>query len=173
MIMMNNKFTNSFLTLFSSVCLFTGFNAGALANESEVQETEYYKVQDGDVDPATFMGYNVYHSVCVGCHGVGGSGTETAPDLTENIKQFSPSEFQIRVLHKYAVQFSTDHWKVMEESMLKEILKQQQRDQGELADMPRWEKNPVVKANVQNIYRYLQARSDSLIDEDKPGLLKD
>lgn len=171
--MMINKFTNSFLKSFFSVCLLAGFTPVVFANGSEVRETEYYKVQDGNVDPATFMGYNVYHSVCVGCHGVGGTGTESVPNLAENIKQFSPSEFQIKVLHKYAVQFSTDHWKIMEESMLKEVLKQQQRDQGELADMPRWEKNPVVRENVQNIYRYLQARSDGVIGEDKPGLLKD
>ncbi|MFT5350535.1 MAG: hypothetical protein ACI909_003586 [Planctomycetota bacterium] len=55
--------------------------------------------------------------------------------------------------------------------MFEEILKQEHRDQGELANMPRWEYNPLVSKYVQNIYRYLKARSDGVIGPDKPELL--
>ncbi len=89
------------------------------------------------------------------------------------MERLNPKEFEIKVLHKFAVEFSTDDWKNLEDEMLEEVLKQQQRDQGELANMPRWENNPVVKDNVQKIYRYLKARSDGALGPDKPGLLKE
>lgn len=57
--------------------------------------------------------------------------------------------------------------------MFEEILKQEQRDRGELANMPPWDNNPVIKENVHNIYRYLKARSDNVIGPNKPGLLKE
>ncbi len=135
--------------------------------------TDNYRIKDGKVDPATFLGYNIFHSVCVGCHDVGGGGTDVAPDLTKSIKQLSPNEFQLKVLHRYAVKFSQDDWMLLEEEMLKEIIKQKRRDQGKLESMPRWESNPFVKDNVQNIYRYLKARSDGVLGPDKPGLLKE
>ena len=136
-------------------------------------ETEYYRVVNDKVDADTFVGYNAYHHVCVACHGVGGQGSDQAPDLTASLEYLSPTQFKIKVLHKFAVKFSVDEREEMKQAMFTEIRKQQHRDQGKLANMPRWENNPMVNQNIQNIYRYLKARSDGVIGEDKPGLLKD
>ena len=142
------------------------------ANGESALESEYYTVENGKVDPATFIGWSVYHQVCVGCHGVGAVGSELAPNLTESIQRLSPAEFRIKVLHQYAINFTTDDWRDMEQAMFEEIRKQEHRDKGELEDMPRWENNPIVKENVENVYRYLKARSDGAIGPDKPEILK-
>jgi mono/diheme cytochrome c family protein len=134
-------------------------------DDSMEKTTDYYRVLDGKVDSATFVGWSVFHHACVGCHGVGGVGSEIAPDLTESIIQLSPEEFRIKVLHQYAIKF--------EQAMFEEIQKQELRDRGELATMPHWENNPIIKENVQNIYRYLKARSDGAIGPGKPKILKE
>jgi Cytochrome C oxidase, cbb3-type, subunit III len=144
------------------------------ADETSRQfETEYYRVENGKIDPDTFLGYNIYHHVCVGCHGVGGVGTDLTPNLTKSLAHLSPAQFEIKVLHKFAIKFSTDDWMNMEQAMFEEIIKRKQQEQGEMMDMPRWEHNPIVSRNVEKIYRYLKARSDGVIGVDKPGLLKD
>lgn len=151
------------------------FSQSALAdnNTSQIIETEYYRVQDGNIDADTFVGYSVFHNACVGCHGVGGAGSDVAPDLVKSLEYLGADQFRMKVLHKFAIKFSRDEWADLEQSMFEEILKQEHRDQGELANMPRWEYNPMVTKHVQNIYRYLKARADGVIDAGKPGLLKD
>lgn len=132
-----------------------------------------FQVEDGKVDPATFIGYTTYSSVCVSCHGVGGVGTEVAPDLTtDRMDRLSPEQFRLKVMHRTIVKFTTDDWLNMEESMFNEIAKQESRDKGELESMPRWQYNPMVTKNVDNIYRYLKARAANAIGPDKPGVLK-
>lgn len=158
--------TTLVLALFNQAVIASG-DTGAKSN------SEYYRVIDNNVDPATFTGWRVYHNVCVECHGVGGSGTGVAPDLTQSIKQLTPAEFRIKVLHTYAVRYTLDDWRTMEQAMYEEIVKQEQRDRGMLETMPRWQYNPAVRGNIQNIYRYLKARSDGVIDQQKPGILKD
>lgn len=148
-------------------------SAMASGNADGEISTEYYKVIDNKVDPETFIGWRVYHNVCVECHGVGGTGTDVAPDLTQSIKKLSPEEFRIKVLHTYAVRYTLDDWRTMEQAMYEEIIKQEQRDRGMLETMPRWQYNPAVRENIQNIYRYLRARSDGAIGDKKPGILKD
>jgi mono/diheme cytochrome c family protein len=132
-----------------------------------------FQVKDGKVDPATFIGYTTYHSVCVSCHGVGGVGTEVAPDLTSEIMDhLSQEQFRLKVMHRTIVRFTTDDWLNMEESMYNEIAKQGSREKGALESMPRWQHNPMVTKNVDNIYRYLKARAAGAIGPDKPGVLK-
>jgi hypothetical protein len=163
-----------FRSILETVILIFISHSALADNDSERKsETEYYRVIGGDVDSKTFIGYNAFHHVCVGCHGVGGEGSELAPDLSESIEYLSPAQFKIKVLHKFAVKFSPDERIEMEQAMFEEIRKQQHRDRGELANMPRWQNNPMVSQNIQNIYRYLKARADGVIGPDKPGLLKD
>lgn len=76
-------------------------------------------------------------------------------------------------MHTTIVRFTGDDWRNMEQALFEEITKQERRDTGELATMPRWKHNPAVKAHVYNIYRYLKARADGVIGADKPGILKE
>ena len=144
-----------------------------LASESSERiDTEYYSVSGNSVDADTFRGYSSYHQACVSCHGVGGEGSPGMPSLLKTVEGMSMATFEVKVLHRVAVRFSTDDWHNLEEAMFKEILKQQKRDSNELASMPKWENNPMVSENVQNIYRYLKARADGVLNEEKPGILK-
>ena len=130
---------------------------------------EYYWVEDGKVDASTFIGWSLFHNTCVGCHGVGGVGTDLAPDLTTSISRLSPVEFTIKVFHRYSMPVGdrTD----MTNAIMAEIQKDAQRDSGELARMPKWKNNPIIRAHVLNIYGYLKARHDGVLGVEKPELL--
>ncbi len=135
--------------------------------------SEFYQAKDGKVDAATFVGWNAYNQACVSCHGVGAVGTAVGADLTEVANKLSPEQFRLRVLHRKVMRYTADDWRTMEQAMFEEIIRQEKRDSGELARMPRWEYNPIVTDHVDNIYRYLKARADGAIGPDKPGILKE
>jgi len=164
----------NYIKLFLSILLFTLINQVALANDHASKEikTEHYRSVEGKVDAATFIGWSMYHNACVNCHGVGGAGSDMAPDLTEIADRLSPEQFRLKVMHSTIVRFTGDDWRNMEQALFEEIAKQEKRDTGELESMPRWKHNPAVTANVKNIYRYLKARADGVIDDKKPGVLK-
>ncbi|MFT5394921.1 MAG: mono/diheme cytochrome c family protein [Gammaproteobacteria bacterium] len=154
--------------------LLVSINQIALANEHghQVVKTDLYQVSHGKVDAATFIGWSMYHNACVNCHGVGGVGSDMAPDLTEIADRLSPEQFRLKVMHNTIVRFTGDDWRNMEQALFEEIAKQEKRDSGELETMPRWKHNPAVTANIKNIYRYLKARADGAIGTEKPGILK-
>ena len=158
-----------YVTIFIQLLFLSLLGQSAFANG----DSEFYKAKDGNVDPATFIGWSAFHNTCVSCHGVGATGTEAGPDLTEITDRLSPAQFRLRVLHRKVLRFTSDDWRAMEQALYEEIIKQEKRDQGELAKMPRWEYNPVVTEYVDNIYRYLKARADGAIGPDKPGILKE
>lgn len=172
--MTQNKLVIQFIKALLGAVLLLIVNQASLASDGTQKEfsTEYYEVVDGKVDPATFVGWSVFHHACVNCHGIGGVGSELAPNLTESVNRMSPEEFRIKVLHQYAINFTTDDWRDMEQAMAEEIQKQEYRESGELETMPHWDNNPIIKENVQNIYRYLKARSEGAIGPGKPGILK-
>jgi len=154
--------------------LLVSINQIAVADEHGHQDikTEFYQVTHGKVDAATFIGWSMYHNACVNCHGVGGVGSDIAPDLTEIADRLSPEQFRLKVMHNTIVRFTGDDWRNMEQALFEEIAKQEKRDAGELETMPRWKHNPAVTANIKNIYRYLKARADGVIGPEKPELLK-
>ena len=81
------------------VLLISIANQLLLAGGDDTMEktTDYYRIVDGKVDSATFLGPNVFHQVCVDCHGFRGVGSELAPDFTESVQRLSPDEFRVRV----------------------------------------------------------------------------
>jgi hypothetical protein len=164
------KHSSLYILLFSSICMQTGNAVGA-------EDEQYYRVENGKVDPDTFFGWSIFHDTCVTCHGVGGSGSEIAPDLTERIKYYTPDNFRIRVLNRYLIilpasDVGTENVGAVRDAFLAEIAKEEQQDPGGM-NMPKWEANPVVKARIMNIYNYLKARSDGVLGPEHPGVLKD
>ena len=132
-------------------------------------QTDYYKVENGRVDAPTFIGWSLYHDACIVCHGVGGSGTEVAPDLTSSIGKLSPAEFRTKVLHRFSISVS-DRTNMIN-SIMAEVEKDRMRESGELENMPGWEQNPLIKSHILNIYGYLKARHDGVLGEGKPDLI--
>jgi mono/diheme cytochrome c family protein len=161
----------SLVKLSMGILLLLGLINFPLAGEDPSSRvvTEYYWVEDGKVDASTFIGWSLFHYACVGCHGVGGVGTELAPNLTENISGLTPAEFRTKVFHRYSIPIGdrTD----MTNAIMAEVQKDQKRDSGELEKMPKWKNNPIIKAHVLNIYGYLKARHDGVIGEEKPELM--
>jgi len=48
------------------------------------------------------------------------------------MERLSPEQFRLKVMHRTIVKFTTDDWLNMEESMYKEIAKQELHDEGTL-----------------------------------------
>lgn len=173
---MKSNIKNHSYFLFFIISLLA-FNSPAFANEAEGAETEYYRVENGNVDPGTFLGWSMYHDTCVTCHGVGGSGSEIAPDLTKSIEKYSFKKFQNWVLKRYLVTLpadavSAENTTLVRDAMLAEIAKAESKEPGTI-DMPKWGANPVVKSRIRNIYSYLKARADGVLGPDRPGVLKE
>ena len=60
-----------------------------------------YRIVAGRVDRGTYLGWRVFHSVCFGCHGSGGTGTDLAPNLVERVRTMTPRDFANKVLTSY------------------------------------------------------------------------
>lgn len=169
---MRNKLSSArLIKLGLLILLSAGLITSPLADEesSSTVVTEYYWVIDGKVDASTFIGWSLFHNTCVDCHGVGGVGSELAPDLTQSVEKLSPVEFTTKVFHRYSMPVGdrTD----MTNAIMAEVMKDQQRDSGELEKMPKWKNNPLVRAHVLNIYGYLKARHDGVIGPERPELM--
>ncbi len=104
-----------------------------------------YTVKDGQVDRGTYNGYRRFHSVCHTCHGFDANGSSFAPSLAESMKRLSYDQF-------------------------KEVVINGRQNQGATGDkvMPSFGANPDVVQNLDDIYRYLKARSDDALPGGRP-----
>jgi len=102
-------------------------------------------VKDGKVDKATFNGWRRYTESCLRCHGPDGAGSSYGPDLTESLKHMTEEEFNEVVVNgrKNVTTASTN---VMPPF-------------GEVED---------VMLYLHDIYAYLKARSDGVLDRGRP-----
>lgn len=101
-----------------------------------------YIVQDGRVDPDTFMGYTVYTGTCMPCHGPDGLGSSFAPSLIRAAERRTFEQFKETVRDGRAVL------------------------PGQV--MPAFQDDRRVMDNVDNIWRYLKARADGEIGRGRP-----
>ena len=132
------------------------------------KDTPYY-IEDGKVDELTYVGYQVFSNTCVGCHGVGATGSTVAPDLTEIISNISEEEFSILVLERYAIKLPANGDRTaVRDAILEEVNKAERANKGEIV-MPDWENDPIVKDFIEGIYSYLRSRSDGAIG---PGMIQ-
>lgn len=129
------------------------------------------------VDTETFIGWSLYHDSCVTCHGVGGVGTALAPDLTESLKRLSATEFELKVLNRYLLEVPSEDAMsetrtAVRDAFIREINKSEIADATGMP-MPEWKHNPIVKRNIDYIYRYLKGRSLGVIGPDRPEIFKE
>jgi mono/diheme cytochrome c family protein len=105
-----------------------------------------YKVVGGNkVDETTYKGYLYYGDLCMRCHGPDGSGSSYAPNLTQSLKVLSKEQFENTVINgKKAVSNSSD------------------------LVMPAFGVNEDAVENLENIYAYLLARSDGVLERGHP-----
>ena len=152
---------------------------GPAAGESDPLDasTEFYHVVGNQVDVRTFAGWKLFHDTCVNCHGVGGTGSSLAPDLTASIKRFSPAEFDLKVLNRYLIVVPSDEagsesGAAVRQAFITELAREDSRRRDEQS-MPMWKNDPAVRENIANIYRYLKARSDGVLGPDRPEILNE
>lgn len=126
------------------------------------------------VDPETFVGWRLYHDTCVTCHGVGGGGAETAPDLTLSLNRLTKNEFKIRVLNRYLIEVPGEEVRSESRSVVRDaFIREMYKEQATETPMPEWKHNPIVEEHVDFIYQYLKARSTGAIGPGKPEIMKE
>lgn len=133
-------------------------------------EVPPYRIENGQVDRSTYLGWRVFHSSCHGCHGVDATGTSVAPNLVEQIRKLSPRAFSIKVLTRYRITVhesaaAGDDKTELREQFFNQVM---QRESGELL-MPAWDRDPNVKPHVLDIYAYLRARADGVLGPGRPA----
>ena len=151
--------------------LMTVYAAPSTAAE---HDSEPYRVVDGKVDRATYLGWRVFHSACYTCHGVDATGTSVGPNLVEKVKDLSAADFATKVLTRYRItlgfdEAAADDNTALRRAFLEQVLKY---ERGELI-MPAWQRDPNVRPHILDIYGYLRARSDGVLDEGRPEQLSE
>jgi len=118
--------------------------AGNVTAADESSEKPY-SVKDGKVDQHTYNGWRRYTESCLRCHGPDGAGSSYAPDLVRSLTSISEDQFREVVVNgRVNVNASAD--KVMPPF-------------GEVED---------VMFYLDDIYAYLKARSDGVLDRGRP-----
>ncbi len=132
-----------------------------------------YRVVAGRVDRGTYLGWRVFHSVCFGCHGSGGTGTDLAPNLVERVRTMTPRDFANKVLTSYrllppSVEGRAEDRAREREATLEQILRRERGAARTVVQMPAWDEHAEVPAHVLDLYAYLSARADGKLGPDKP-----
>lgn len=132
-----------------------------------------YRIVDGRVDRGTYLGWRLFHTTCYGCHGVGGVGTDLAPNLVERIKTLTPRGFAAKVLTSYRLVTPTDEGTPEDrarehEAKLDELMRRERGGARTRVLMPAWESNPAVPPHVLDLYAYLSARADGELGPGEP-----
>jgi mono/diheme cytochrome c family protein len=133
-----------------------------------------FVVVDGRVDAGTYAGGKLYHTACYVCHGVGGTGTDVAPNLVERIGNYTPRGFAAKVLSSYRIVPMPDGGpadrEAEREAVLELLMKRERQLQGQPL-MPAWDSDDEVAPHVLDLYAYLNARAAGVLGPGKPKRL--
>jgi mono/diheme cytochrome c family protein len=132
------------LSIAPALCLLVWIGDGALSAEAQ----KPYTIKDGKVDQHTYNGWRRYTESCLRCHGPDGAGSSYAPDLTLSLKSLSEDDFK-EVVVNGRVNVNASSENVMPPF-------------GEVED---------VVLYLDDIYAYLKARSDGVLDRGRPQRL--
>lgn len=118
----------------------------SFASETMAGEVPQYTVKDGKVDKGTYNGYRRFHGTCHACHGQDAMGSSFAPSLVESLKTVDYETF---------VKTVTEGRQVTDAS-------------GAVKAMPSFGNDPNITKHLDDIYRYLSARSDGVLAPGRP-----
>jgi hypothetical protein len=167
---------NARMALLSALTLLCAAPLGSVHAQSRDEPLPgEYRVVDGRVDRGTYSGWRLFHSGCHSCHGVGGGGTDVAPNLVEKVANYTPKGFATKVLTSYRIVRMTPDTGVQDreaerDAMLEEVMKRERTARGQPV-MPAWEEDDAVAPHVLDLYAYLSARADGQIGPGKPRML--
>jgi mono/diheme cytochrome c family protein len=121
-----------------------------------------FVVIDGRVDAGTYAGWKLFNTACYVCHGVGGSGTDVAPNLVDKIANY-------RIVPTAPGSAAPDR-EAEREALLELLMKRERQVQGQPL-MPAWDSDDEVSPHVLDLYAYLSARAAGAIGPGKPKRL--
>ena len=116
-----------------------------LAADGDQPTEKPYTVKDGRVDKKTFNGWRRYTQSCLRCHGPDGAGSSYGRDLLESVKHTSQDEFN-EVVVNGRTNVNAANTSVMPPF-------------GEVED---------VVTYIDDIWAYLKARADGVLDRGRP-----
>jgi mono/diheme cytochrome c family protein len=118
--------------------------AGVIA-VTAAEEQKPYTIKDGKVDSHTSNGWRRYTESCLRCHGPDGAGSSYAPNLLESLKSMSEDQAKDVIINgRVNVNASADNV------------------------MPAFGEVEDVALYLDDIYAYLKARSDGVLDRGRP-----
>jgi mono/diheme cytochrome c family protein len=118
--------------------------AGVIA-VTAAEEQKPYTIKDGKVDSHTYNGWRRYTESCLRCHGPDGAGSSYAPNLLESLKSMSEDQAKDVIINgRVNVNASADNV------------------------MPAFGEVEDVALYLDDIYAYLKARSDGMLDRGRP-----
>jgi mono/diheme cytochrome c family protein len=133
-----------------------------------------FVVINGRVDAGTYAGWKLFHTTCYVCHGVGGTGTDVAPNLVERIGNYTPRGFATKVLSSYRMVPMPDgalaDREAEREALLELLMKRERKSLGQPL-MPAWDSDDEVAPHVLDLYAYLNARAAGVLGPGKPKRL--
>ncbi|HKJ88493.1 MAG TPA: cytochrome c [Gammaproteobacteria bacterium] len=103
--------------------------------------------QNCKVDMKTYIGWRTFNAFCSRCHGEAAEGSSIAPNLMDRIQQ-----------------------KHMTFSDFVQVVASGKK--GSMGVMPAWGQNPNVNNKFEQLWAYLQARTDGVLPPGRPGKLR-
>jgi len=137
----------------SLTCVVSALTFGAglvLAAESNQTTDKPYTIVNGKVDKKTFNGWRRYTESCLRCHGPDGAGSSYAPSLVDSAKRMTQDEFNEIVVN------GRTNVNAASENVMPPF--------GEVED---------VVMYLDDIWAYLKARSDGVLDRGRPPRIDD
>ena len=121
-----------------------------LAAEGNPATQKPYTVVAGKVDKKTFNGWRRYTESCLRCHGPDGAGSSYAPSLVDSAKRMTQDEFNEIVVN------GRTNVSAASENVMPPF--------GEVED---------VVTYLDDIWAYLKARADGVLDRGRPPRVGD
>ena len=129
----------------SLVSLGVAFGCMSLSPVARAQNDPVYSIKNGEVDIHVYNGFRRYGESCLRCHGPDGAGSSYAPNLTESLKHLSyDAVVEVIVNGRKNVSASSNNV------------------------MPAFGTTEDVVNYLDDIYGYLQARSDGVLGRGRP-----
>jgi mono/diheme cytochrome c family protein len=133
-----------------------------------------FRVDARGVDAGTYTGWRIFHTACHSCHGLGGVGTDVAPNLVERIERYTPRGFATKVLTSYRIvpglsDGTADERAAERQALLEQLMRRERAATGQVL-MPAWETDAKVPPHVLDLYAYLTARAAGLLGPGRPAL---
>lgn len=152
--------------LYGSVVVSALLLAGC-AVEWQNQQAAQEVAQRTQLPGSVYVGWRVFQERCARCHGAEATGTLNAPDLLPRVRDMGSRRFVGLVLDRYDWNLppaQAGSASAAREAQIEVIM---ERKEAPLS-MPAWHGEPVVHAQILDLYAYLAARAEGTQGPGRP-----